>query len=160
MITDIVNPAEQAHFREQIMHLQSRIGAELPPAPTKLRHFYAPGVYGREITMYANTYVVGKIHKHAHINVISKGHVIVATEDGIVTLKAGDTWISKPGTKRAVAIVEECQWMTIHPNPTNTTDLAEIEEFVIAKSFEDYEQFAALLGPGQFEPLMLEGVPS
>jgi quercetin dioxygenase-like cupin family protein len=160
MTTDAISPHVQAHFRGQIMRLQSQIAEELPRAPTKLRHFFAPGVYGREITMYANTYVVGKIHKHAHINVISKGYVVVATEDGVISLKAGDTWISKPGTKRAVVIIEECQWMTIHPNPDNTMDLGEIEEFVIAKSFEDYEQFAALSGSQSFVPLMLEGVPS
>jgi hypothetical protein len=47
------------------------------------RHHFAPGSYAREIEIPAGSRVVGKIHRHAHVNVISKGHVLVATPDGV-----------------------------------------------------------------------------
>lgn len=103
-------------------------------------HHFAPGLYAREIFMPAGVCVVGKIHKHAHVNNISAGRVLVTTEFGKEELCAPYQFVSKPGTKRAVLVLEDCIWTTYHP--TEETDLAKIEDFVIAKNYEEYERFA------------------
>lgn len=46
---------------------------------------------------------------------------------------------STPGTKRAVWPLEDSLWTTCHV--TEETDLEKIEDHVIAKSYEAYEQF-------------------
>ncbi len=124
------------HLQEAMMALEDRLDIEkdLP-----LRHFFAPGVYGREITIPKGVLVVGKIHKHSHINIISAGKVRVATEFGDEDFSAPYTFISKPGTKRAVLALEDTIWTTIHV--TDKTDLAEVEEEVIAPTFKDYFKF-------------------
>lgn len=104
-----------------------------------LTHHFAPGAYGREIFLPSGAVVVGKIHKHAHINVLSKGHVSVMTQDGPEEFKAPRTWVSSPGTKRVVFVHSDAVWTTIHP--TNETDLEKVEDFVIAKSYDEYEAF-------------------
>ena len=108
--------------------------------PCVTKEYFAPGVYCREIFMPAGELVLGKIHKHAHLNTILCGRAIVATEFGVEEIVAG-TFISPPGTKRALVIVEDMIWTTYHPNPNNETDPAVLEEFVIAKTYEELDIF-------------------
>lgn len=103
-----------------------------------VRHIFAPGCYAREITMPEGMAIIGKIHRHAHVNVISAGHVRVLTEHGgCEEFKAPCTFVSQPGTKRLVYILEDTVWTTIHI--TNSTDLEEIEREIIAPDYESIE---------------------
>ena len=52
---------------------------ESPP----LKHWLAPGIYAREIHLPGGTVVVGKIHRHRHLNIISQGSVTCYTEFGL-----------------------------------------------------------------------------
>jgi hypothetical protein len=100
------------------------------------RHHFAPGQYAREIELPKGGIVVGKIHKHAHINVLSAGIVRVYTEgEGSVKIVAPATFVSTPGTKRVVKAVTDAVWTTVHV--TDSTDLAEIEREIIAPTFDD-----------------------
>lgn len=102
-----------------------------------LRHIFAPHAYAREMTLPAGHWIIGKIHKHAHLNFITKGRVAVVTEDGLMFINAPYTFVSSVGTKRLVMILEETIWTTVHI--TDKTDLAEIEEEVIAKDYSQLE---------------------
>jgi len=136
---------EGAVTREQIMLMQEmmiarkrELGIPCTPGCTDdecpVTHHFAPGLYAREILLPAGIRIIGKIHRHAHVNTISKGRVTVFTEFGSQELVAPVTFVSKPGTKRAVVAHEDTIWTTYHP--TNETDLAKIEDYVIAPSFE------------------------
>mgnify|MGYP003590376324 CR=1 FL=1 len=131
--------ALQLGRRGAILRLQDAIvygGLDVGPAACPVQHHFAPGAYGREMTIPAGLVVVGKIHKHAHINVISKGRVQVFTEqDGVLELAAPCTFVSSPGTKRVIHALEETVWTTVHV--TDKTDLAEIEREVIATDFSE-----------------------
>ena len=131
--------ALQLGRRVAILRLQDAIvygGLDVGPAACPVQHHFAPGAYGREMTLPAGLVVVGKIHRHAHINVISKGRVQVFTEqDGVLELAAPCTFVSSPGTKRVVHVLEETVWTTVHV--TDKTDLAEIEREVIATDFSE-----------------------
>lgn len=106
-----------------------------------LVHKFAEGVYVREISIPKGYVLTGKIHKHSHPNFLMKGEVIVVTESGGQEhLKAPLSIISQPGTKRAILALEDTVWITVHA--TNETDLEKIEDYVIAKSFEEYDRFA------------------
>jgi len=106
-----------------------------------LTHTFADGMYVREIFIPAGLFVVGKIHKHSHPNFLLKGTVMVVTEFGSERLIGPVSIISKAGTKRALYAITDLTWVTVHLNPTNTQDLAELEEEIIAPSYEAYEQF-------------------
>ena len=127
--------------RNKIMNLQAALEVmqETDPVDCPLVHHFAPGLYAREILLPKDSLVVGKIHKHAHVNNISKGSVVVYTEFGLEEYHAPCQFISKAGTKRAVLALEDTVWTTYHP--TSEIDLEVIEEQVIAKSFDDYNQF-------------------
>jgi hypothetical protein len=138
------SPAER---RAAIMAFQAQLD-EQPQVEPPLRHHFAPGVYGREIFMAAPLVIVGKIHQHAHLNTVSKGRCIVFTpEDGPELIEAGDTWVSKPATKRIVFILEDVLWTTTHANPTDARDLEWLESQLIAPAFDHLFYEAGALTP-------------
>lgn len=150
--TDFVNfkagpvPAtltQQETIRYQIAAIERLLagsisaGEVLDTAPAyPLRHIFAPGIYLRELTIPVGHFVVGRIHKEAHANFLSRGKVSVLTEaGGWEILTAPCTLISPAGVKRLLFTHEETVWTVIHP--TDLTDLDEIEAAVIAKSYAE-----------------------
>ena len=119
-----------------------------------LKHSFCDSMFVREIFIPKGTYLTGKIHKHEHPNFLLKGKVRVATEEGIEELTAPLSMISKAGTKRALYVVEDCTWVVVHQNPTNTQDISELEEMVIAKNYEEYDLFAKQLN-GHAKPTLI-----
>lgn len=106
------------------------------PESCEVRHHFAHGSYGREIHMPAGLTIVGKIHKHSHVNVISRGIVWVFTEhNGVEIFSAPYTFVSQPGTQRVVHILEDTVWTTIHV--TDKTNLADIERGVMATNYSE-----------------------
>lgn len=111
---------------------------EFKEEPTQL---LCGGVYARELRIPKDTTLVGEIHKHAHINVVSQGRIRVLTEDGITEIQAPCTFISKPGVKRVGFAIEDTVWTVFHA--TSNTDEEEIrKEFVVHtyKELEDYRR--------------------
>lgn len=127
--------------REKILAFQEAV-ARCPSTMHELvpRHHFAPGAYARELFVPAGRLVVGKIHKHAHINVLSMGRCTVFTEDGLVELEAPATFVSSPGTKRAVLTHTDIVWTTVHA--TNETDLAKLEFELIVPSYDELDRIA------------------
>ena len=100
-----------------------------------LEHFFTDGIYTRQITIPAGMLCVGKIHRFAHPNFLMKGRVTVFTERGGVEVHVAPKMLmSAAGTKRVVLAQTETVWVTIHK--TDHTDLKEIEDEVIAPSYE------------------------
>jgi hypothetical protein len=129
--------------RGQILAFQSAL-EDLPQVECPLTHTFAPGMYAREISLPAGTFIVGKIHKHAHLNIVTKGRVTVVTEFGrreIRVTGAPITFTSDAGSKRALYVHEDAIWITIHA--VQSTDLAEIEREIIAPDFEELDAFLA-----------------
>ena len=126
--------------REIILEVERQMRARpdaVGPEAFVTRHHFAPGTYAREIELPAGSRVVGKIHRESHVNVISKGHCLVATPDGgVEELCAPFTFISAPGTKRVVWALADTVWTTIHANPANVTDLDKLEAQLISPTFE------------------------
>jgi hypothetical protein len=143
-----VQPKDQTEItpagrRAEIMALQQYMQEQPDQIQPPVLHHFAPGMYGREILLPAGSLTIGKIHKHAHLNVISMGKCRVLTEDGTKTFEAPYTFVSKPGTKRVVYAITDVVWTTCHL--ANSTDLEEIEAEVIAPSYEALELSATHL---------------
>lgn len=129
--------------REVIAQMQHEI-LKHEQTECPLEHTFAPGAYARGIRLPAGTLIVGKIHKHAHLNIVSRGLVTVVTEFGKRQIDAREhpvTFTSEPGTKRALYVQEEAYWTTVHL--TESTDLAQIESEIIAPDFEALDAFMA-----------------
>lgn len=109
----------------------------IDPGDAPLKHWLAPGIYAREIHLAAGTLVVGRVHRHRHFNIISKGKITCYTEFGLETLEAPASFISEPGTKRVVYTHEDAIWTTIHPNPKDETDIEKLEDMFTAVNYDE-----------------------
>ena len=103
----------------------------------RITHYHAPGLYGREMWMPADCLITGKIHKTEHICILSQGRVTVADGSQSITYEAPATIVSKVGAKRAIYAHEESVWTNFHA--TELTDPEEIEDDIIAKTFEELD---------------------
>lgn len=115
-----------APTRDQIVQLQEAMLSHQTeqPEPT---HFFAPGMYLRELTVPAGMLLVGKTHLHAHFLVVTKGRAEVISEFGRTVVEPGHISVSQAGVKRVVLALEDTQFITIHLNPSDTQDLEVIE---------------------------------
>lgn len=110
-----------------------------PQLELETRHYFSKDVYAREILIPAGTILVGEIHKYENLNILSKGSMIVSTEDAIVKVDAPFTIVSPPGTKRIARALTDCVWTTIHGTDERNVDL--IKQKFIATSEQEYLEF-------------------
>lgn len=134
----------QLQIRDQIKEFEADLAA-LPNAVhgdnecCPLKHSFANGIYMREILIPAGMVLTGKIHRHAHPNVLLEGEVLVVTEqNGLERLKAPMAMISEGATKRALVALTDVRWLTFH-NVGEERDLKKIEDIVIAPTYEQLE---------------------
>lgn len=119
---------------EYAMH---RMAGKLAPKDLPTVSTFAPGVYIRTVFMRAGETWVGKIHRYEHFSIISQGSAAVVTEFDQSIVSAPDKFMSPAGTKRALAIIDDMIWTTIHPNPENIRDVSALEKLYIAASYTE-----------------------
>ena len=149
------NSLSRVKAREGVINLQEAIesgieSGDFEKDQSTLKHYFAPvvdeygcGTYAREIHLPKGSLVVGKIHRHSHINIISKGVVSVVTEYGKKYYTAPCTFVSEVGLNRAVLVEEDTIWTTVHLTQHLGEDkLAEIESEVIAETYEEIGMIA------------------
>ena len=146
------NTFEKVKFREDIHVVQegmlnlikeNKIKDTLPDC--KLTHYFTPmdetygcGTYARQMFIPKDTLIIGKIHRHQHLNFIMQGEVKVFTEFGTKEYKAPCVFISEIGLKRSVYAVEDTIWVTVHQTKhLGEENLSKMEEEVIAPNYEE-----------------------
>ena len=135
--------ATRGDRRELITDLEAMMQTEidtgtLEVAEDNLNEIFCNGMYSREITLSSGTVAVGEIHKQDHINILSKGTVLVFTEDGIQEIVAPHRWVGTAGTKRATFVKEDAVWTTFHATEHTTSE--KVREDFVAKSFDDIKK--------------------
>jgi hypothetical protein len=137
-VTDIILGAHRkAGYRESVAKLEAVVG-EQPQVEMVTNHYFAHGTYTRELIIPAGTVVVGKLHINSCINIVTKGRVLVATDEGDKEIVAPHVFVSGAGVKKAVYAIEETIWLNVHPW-SGEPDLEQIEKAVIAPSYEALE---------------------
>jgi quercetin dioxygenase-like cupin family protein len=100
-----------------------------------LVHRFTDGLYSRQVELKQGTLVTSKTHKVQHQFFLLSGSVLVWNNDGeAILLQAPYVGITEVNTRRLVYCMEDCVWVTCHPNATNEI-LEDIEKIV----FEDYD---------------------
>lgn len=107
---------------EKVCQLES-ILLQMEQVDCPVRNFFADGLYAREMSLPANTVITGAVHKKEHITIISKGRIKVVRPSGVEEIAAPAIFISQPGVKNAVHVLEDAVWTTFHANPTNEKDM-------------------------------------
>jgi hypothetical protein len=126
--------------REEIQCFQREL-AKYEQIDTTTEHYFAPGMYGRKYVVRGDAFVVGRIHRHAHIVMLMSGRCRINTDRGMEDITGPHVWISPVGAKRALYTYTECTFFTCHA--TDETDLDKLEVELIepeADPFESSEQ--------------------
>ena len=125
--------------RDDILRLQkSMLPLECePPEPS---HYFAPGMYLRELTIPAGMLIVGKTHKYQHFLIITRGSGRVISEFADREMEAGDIYVSPAWSKRAILAYEDLTMVTVHVNEDDTTDVALIEDRHIVNEHLELER--------------------
>ena len=96
--------------------------AAAPQIEIETHHFFADGIYARQIHVPAGAWVVGAIHGESHINILSHGEASVATETGSKRIRAPATFEAVAGRKVVGFAHTDVVWTTFHANPTDERD--------------------------------------
>ena len=124
--------------RTQIAALESGM-RELPQVECPLTHYHANSVYGREIHIPAGTVLVGEIHRHDCIAVLSRGIIRIVTDTEDKTLTAPCTFVMYAGAKNVGMAITDVVWTTFHPNPANEHNPDTLRAQLTAPSYDQIE---------------------
>jgi len=169
-LTNTDNSLQKVQFRQDILTVQNGINKMIEDGIVEstledctVKHYFSPKdekygccTYAREMFIPKGTLIIGKIHRHQHLNIISKGKVVVYTEFGEKHMEGPITFVSEIGLKRSVYALEDTLWTTIHLTQfVGEENLSKIEEEVIAP---DYEQMGLIASISQLAKIENEGV--
>ena len=158
-LTKADNSLQKVQFRQDILTVQNGINKMIEDGVIEstledctVKHYFSPKdekygccTYAREMFIPKGTLIIGKIHRHQHLNIISKGKVVVYTEFGEKHLEGPVTFVSEIGLKRSVYAVEDTLWTTIHLTQfVGEENLSNIEEEVIAPDYQDMGLIASV----------------
>lgn len=149
LLAQILGDVQGRTYIDVVRGVQDQLSQSPDLIDVPVQHHFAPGVYMRQMDAAAGTLVVSKMHRTEHMNILVKGSLTVATENGIQLMTAPCVLKSMPGTKRIGYFHEYSSWITVHP--TEETDLEKIEQQVIVPD-EEIDQFLASL-PGKVKEI-------
>jgi hypothetical protein len=105
---------------------------KMPQVDCPVTHYFAPGVYCREIFMPAGAMVIGHKHKTEHMNIVITGAARVMIDGIVQEIRAPFSFKSGVGVRKVLFIIEDMRWMTVHP--TEETEEGKLETLLIEKS--------------------------
>lgn len=127
-------------MRRRIMMMQEAM--ENVPDEQQLHieptHYFAHGLYAREVTLPQGSTAVGHTHAQEHICIISKGRVQVVSEDGVREIVAPATLIIPKGRKNCVHALEDTVWTTVHASDVKTPEEAEATLVLTGEAEKQY----------------------
>jgi|14BtaG_2_1085337.scaffolds.fasta_scaffold01175_7 quercetin dioxygenase-like cupin family protein len=122
-------------FEDELRETEEALGENMLNVIMPVEHRFTEKQYIREFRAPAGHTVVSKIHNTNHPIFLLEGEVTIIEESGKKRVKAPYYSITEVGTKRVVIVHEDCFFVTVHPS--EKTNIFDVEEEVIAKSFKD-----------------------
>lgn len=125
--------------------VEKKLLSQVQPFVAVKHHFdCGQHIYIREIWMPANSIILGHRHNTAHFNIVNQGRALVSMNGRTGEIKAPFLGMSDAGTRKALYIMEDMIWLTVHANPDNCDDVAILEERYITRSDVWLQHEAAL----------------
>ena len=103
-----------------------------------IKHNFSDQLYMREMKMKAGTFVVSAMHHTDHFWFLMTGKILVTTDGETIEHIAPCFEKSIKGAKRLIACTEDCVFINVHKNPSNTQDLEKIEKNLYSFTIKEY----------------------
>lgn len=123
--------------REQIIALEEAM-KELPQIEISVFHYFAKGLYAREVRIPKGALCVGKIHRHEHLNILISGKIRIQSEDADIVVEAPATFVASAGVKKVLFAIENTVFMNVLA--TDITDIEEIDKAHVCDTYEELKQ--------------------
>lgn len=140
-MTKEISTAEKVEAVERLMKLRPQV--EIPPT-----HYFAEGLYAREITIPKGVLATGKVHLAGYLVIIVKGDVSVLTDDGVKRIQGPVTFPVRAGMKHIGYAHEDTTWICVHAAKAQNAEDAE-KELVV----DTLAEYRALKGEPQWPSL-------
>jgi hypothetical protein len=114
--------------KSDIERLQA-VMVTLPQVTLTTKHYFADGMYCRELLIPKGATLVGKVHKKEHFCMLTKGDMTIVCDGKRERIEAPKIFVSQPGVKRAGYAHEDSIFVNVHR--TFLRDLDEIEAEVV-----------------------------
>ena len=101
---------------------------------------FSDGLYMRQMKMKAGSIVISAMHHTNHFWFLLSGKVIVEADNETVEHITPCWSHSLKGTKRLIKCLEDCVWINIIANPTNTKNMEDIENNFFSITMEEYNK--------------------
>lgn len=131
-------PASVINSLESIKLEPEALAVEMlsrPQAQCPVMHHFGKGVYIRSVSIKAGDYLVGHAHKTEHTIMVLKGRAVILGEQPKYIDASTNPVIFTSGTgSKVVAVLEDCEWLNIFPNPNDERDIEALENLYLTKS--------------------------
>ena len=105
-----------------------------------ITHNFSDQLYMRQMKMPADTFVISAMHHTDHFWFLMTGRILVTTNGETIEHVAPCYEISIKGAKRLIHCLEDCIFINVHKNPTNTKDMDKIEKFLYSFTIEEFNK--------------------
>lgn len=147
-VPELVNDTQPV-TRERMQLLAEHLAA-MPQLDLPVRHFFANGLYGRELYVPAGVCAIGRHHLHEQITIVMGDCTMVTPGEEPVHIVGYQIAPTPAGVERAVYAHADTFITTFHANPDNVQDPDELVARLTVPPFD-------LLANAQ--PVALEAQP-
>lgn len=127
----LANPSSQLPQKQKLELLESHM-LGMPQVECPVVHHFGPGIYIREVHLKAGIFAIGHHQKKEHLNIVLKGAVAMAADDGGLKVVSGPTiFTGRPGRKLGY-VLSDCIWQNVYA--TSETDIDKLESTYLDKS--------------------------
>ena len=105
-----------------------------------ITHDFSDQLYMRKMHMPKGSFVISAIHHTDHFWFLLSGKISVTTDDETVEHIAPCYAKSIKGAKRFIVCTEDCFFINVHKNPTNSDDIDEVQNRLYSFTIEEYNK--------------------
>ena len=103
-----------------------------------ITHDFSDQLYMRKMLMKKDSMVVSAYHHTDHFWFLLEGRILVNTGGEVVEHIAPCYEKSIKGAKRFITCLEDCVFINVHKNPSNTKKLKKVEKNLYSFTIEEY----------------------
>lgn len=132
-------PAVDTAARARLLRFEERL-AQMPQRDLPVHHYFADGLYSREITIPAGVALVGYIHMQDCITTVSRGVIMIGDGEQPRLFSAPYTLAVPAGTKKAGWALRDTVWTDCYANPDNERRIDVLEARLTAGTHAEFLQ--------------------